>query len=191
MLARRIPRLRNSAGRGLLRPGHRRLLSSASSSSATANLGAAAAAVVGLGGALYLAFRGGDGKQTVSERATELLSRVVSGDDVEMSRAQLSARYDFKKRLGKGGFGDVWLCIDRTTKREVAVKVLSLEHLPRAMVEQEVLALRKCGRHPNVVELLEVVYVKPDADNPWGEVNLVMEVAAGELKRDLERRFAT
>ena len=39
--------------------------------------------------------------------------------------------------------------------------------------------MRKCGRHPNVVELLEVVYVKPDADNPWGEVNLVMEVAAG------------
>ena len=24
-----------------------------------------------------------------------------------------------------------------------------------------------------------MVYVKPDADNPWGEVNLVMEVAAG------------
>jgi serine/threonine protein kinase len=61
----------------------------------------------------------------------------------------------------------------------VAVKVLSLKQLPRSMVEQEITAMRRCGQHPNVVALLDVVWVQPDNINPYGEAVLVMELAAG------------
>ena len=30
-------------------------------------------------------------------------------EDVDLPRSALTARYEFKKCLGKGGFGDVWL----------------------------------------------------------------------------------
>ena len=39
--------------------------------------------------------------------------------------------------------------------------------------------MRRCGRHPNVVQLHEVVWVKPDEHNAFGEANLVMDLAAG------------
>ena len=39
--------------------------------------------------------------------------------------------------------------------------------------------MRRCGRHPNVVHLLDVVWVTPDEVNSFGEANLVMELAAG------------
>ena len=47
------------------------------------------------------------------------------------------------------------------------------------MVEQEITAMRRCGQHPNVVALLDVVWVQPDNINPYGEAVLVMELAAG------------
>jgi len=109
----------------------------------------------------------------------EAREKDLSVEDVELSRAQLHRLYHFEKRLGKGGFGDVWLATDTRTGRLVAIKLLSLERLPRSMVEQEVVAMRRCGRHPNVVELLAVVWITPDNSNSFGEAALVMELAAG------------
>jgi len=88
-------------------------------------------------------------------------------------------RYEFKKCLGKGGFGDVWLAIEVATGKKVAVKKMSLENQSRAMVEQEVSALRRCGIHPNVGTLIEVLWVKPDAEDRNTQAYLVMELATG------------
>jgi serine/threonine protein kinase len=84
-----------------------------------------------------------------------------------------------EKLLGKGGFGEVWLATERASGRRVAVKILSMASLPRSMIEQEITAMRRCGSHPNVVTLLDVIWVQPDNVNPHGEAVLVMELAAG------------
>ena len=39
--------------------------------------------------------------------------------------------------------------------------------------------MRRCGRHPNVVALLDVLWIAPDSQQTHGEAALVMEVAAG------------
>ena len=100
-------------------------------------------------------------------------------ENTPVPRARLEQRYKLIKRIGQGGFGDVWLAKSSATGQEVAIKLMSLEQLPRGMIEQEVDAMRRCGRHRHVVELLEVVWVQPDAANPHGEVALVMELAGG------------
>jgi serine/threonine protein kinase len=97
----------------------------------------------------------------------------------EVPRAHFDKKYELKRSLGKGGFGEVWLAVERSSGREVAVKVLPLKVLPRSFVEQEVNALRRVGRHPNVVELLDVFWIKPDRERPFGEACLVMELAGG------------
>jgi hypothetical protein len=95
-------------------------------------------------------------------------SELTSGSRTmtEMTRIQFDRRYKLVSSLGKGGFGEVWLATDRATGQKVAVKVLSMKQLPRALVEQEVTAMRRCGRHPNVVALLDAVLIAPDDDNP-------------------------
>jgi len=96
-----------------------------------------------------------------------------------MTRSQLESRYKMEKRIGQGGFGDVWLARDTRTGRRVAVKLLPLDRLPRRMVEQEVEAMRRCGSHPHVIELLAVVWVSPHGSHKNGEAALVMELAGG------------
>ena len=158
-----------------------RAMSSATIQSGPSSLvkaGAAFGAAVGLGFGVWRMQGGGTGGVSGGGSGSASTSDWAS-EDIEVPRSTLEARYAFKKKLGKGGFGDVWLAVDVRTGRNVAVKVLSLEMQPRSMVEQEVSAMRRCGRHPNVVQLLEVVWVKPDEHNAFGEAYLVMELAAG------------
>ena len=96
-----------------------------------------------------------------------------------MSRTVVKTKYELKQKLGKGGFGDVYLGVDRGTGRMVAIKILSVANQPKAMVDAEVSAMRRAGRHPNIVGLLDVVWVKPDHHNQQGEAWLVMELAGG------------
>ena len=136
---------------------------------------AAAAAGVGLGiGVGVLAWR-----QLSAGEGSSGPSANWASEDVDVPRSTLTARYVFKKCLGKGGFGDVWLAVELATGKRVAVKKMSLENQSRAMVEQEVSALRRCGIHPNVGTLLEVLWVKPDAENRSTEAYLVLELATG------------
>jgi serine/threonine protein kinase len=100
-------------------------------------------------------------------------------EESAMTRLQLEMRYKMEKRIGQGGFGDVWLARDTRTGRRVAVKILALDRLPRRMVEQEVEAMRRCGSHPHVIELLAVVWVHPYGPHKNGEAVLVMELAGG------------
>jgi len=101
------------------------------------------------------------------------------GVDGEVSRALVSSKYELKTKLGKGGFGDVYLAIDNASGEQVAIKVLSLGAQPREMIEMEAYAMRRIGRHPNIVGLRDVVWVQPDSENSKGEVWLVMDLAAG------------
>ena len=175
MLGRAVARGPRAAGRQLAR---RRPMCTAAAATGSSNrlmatgLVGAGAAVIGIG--WYRSLPPDEPRHGSSSSSSSWVS-----EDKDVPRAELISRYEFKKRLGKGGFGDVWLAIEVATGRQVAVKKMSLEDQPRTMVEQEVSALRRCGTHPNVVQLLEVVWVKPDAENRSGEAYLVMELATG------------
>eukprot|EP00967_Tisochrysis_lutea_P067662 scaffold88449_cov30-Tisochrysis_lutea.AAC.1 len=100
-------------------------------------------------------------------------------EESTLTRSQLESRYRMEKRIGQGGFGDVWLARDTRTGRRVAVKILPLDRLPKKMVKQEVEAMRRCGSHPHVIELLAVVWILPYGERENGEAALVMELAGG------------
>ena len=108
---------------------------------AAAGLAAAAAAAAGYG-AWQLQLGAGE------DEAAPLSGGGGGGGvpEASLTRRQLEAIYAFEKRIGQGGFGDVWLARDAKSGRQVAVKLISLEKLPRAMVEVEVEAMRRCGR---------------------------------------------
>ncbi len=72
----------------------------------------------------------------------------------------INDRYVIGSRIGSGGYGDVLAATDRSTDREVALKILhsqAAENDPRAVVRmrQEAEILRAID-HPNIVEIFEV-----------------------------------
>ena len=72
----------------------------------------------------------------------------------------INDRYVIGSRIGSGGYGDVLAATDRSTDREVALKILhnqAAENDPRAVVRmrQEAEILRAID-HPNIVQIFEV-----------------------------------
>ena len=61
---------------------------------------------------------------------------------------------EFKKKLGQGGFGSVYLAYDSYQQREVAVKILNFNDHPQSahMMNKEIEALRSL-KHKNIVKL--------------------------------------
>ena len=49
-------------------------------------------------------------------------------DSNEVPRAHFDKKYELKRSLGKGGFGEVWLAVERSSGRQVAVKVPYAAH---------------------------------------------------------------
>lgn len=149
---------------------------SASASSASASVWgpriALASLPIGTAAGLYL-WRKWDSGGQLNNNTT----RVEDADSVP--RSAFDRQYKLMRSLGKGGFGEVWLAVEKGTGRNVAVKILSLKQLPRSMVEQEITAMRRTGRHHNIVALIDAFWIAPDEDNPFGEAALVMELAAG------------
>ncbi|UJR78947.1 serine/threonine-protein kinase [Sandaracinus amylolyticus] len=76
----------------------------------------------------------------------------------EVFAARSIGRYRVQKRLGRGGMGEVWSAFDETLKRNVALKVLRLDHadaVALARFEREVRATIELT-HPNTVRVLDV-----------------------------------
>ncbi|THG97516.1 hypothetical protein EW026_g4487 [Hermanssonia centrifuga] len=113
-------------------------------------------------------------------------------------------QYEFNKRLGKGQHGDVTLCTDAVTGKQVAIKAVKrknpkvdrmshfkkrpipkTEHTPvteqlgttEHKILKEIAIMKKC-RHPHVVRLLEVI-----DDRLYERIYMVMEyLGGGEVK---------
>ncbi len=79
-------------------------------------------------------------------------------DDIDAQKPQLD-RFDFRRKLGEGRFGEVWLAFDKQLHREVAIKLAHPIHLPNAsdtqvlMVEAKLMAAMD---HPNIVPVFDV-----------------------------------
>jgi len=93
--------------------------------------------------------------------------------------------YRVLRRLGEGAFGEVSLCKDLRTGREVAVKKVSVRRLEEGLtisVWREVKAL-ELGAHPHVVEVLETF--------AYGSaIVIVMESMRGSLADAISARQA-
>jgi serine/threonine-protein kinase len=96
----------------------------------------------------------------------------------------LSGRYRLESKLGSGGMSTVYLALDTTLDRQVAVKVMHREMSEQpeqlARFRQEARAVAKIS-HPNVVAVI-------DAGEDGGHPYIVFEYIEGEtLKQRIQR----
>jgi len=73
--------------------------------------------------------------------------------------SQLS-KYEMKEKLGEGTYGVVWKAVNKETGELAALKKIRLEKeddgVPSTAIRE--ISLLKCLKHPNVVELIEIIY---------------------------------
>ncbi len=90
----------------------------------------------------------------------------------------IRGRYQLRRKLGQGGMGTVYLAWDQELKREVALKLVTLDgedSRQQARLLREARAQARLS-HPNVVEIFE-------AGIDRGRVFLTIEYVAGETLR--------
>jgi eukaryotic-like serine/threonine-protein kinase len=102
--------------------------------------------------------------------------------------------FDFVRPIGEGGFGQVWLAINRTTGRPRAVKVISRARSEnRDPAGREVASLTRleanvCHRHPN---LLAIHHVGETAEHLFYVMDLADDLSGGADPTHADYRPAT
>lgn len=92
-------------------------------------------------------------------------------------------RFQLRRLIGQGGQATVWQAFDPRLERDVALKLLRLDHGADAeLVEQWLQEARSVSRltHPNIIPVFE-------ADTHAGQPYLVFEYVAGKTLADLLR----
>ncbi|WP_051970235.1 serine/threonine-protein kinase [Kitasatospora azatica] len=99
-------------------------------------------------------------------------------------RRMLAGRYELGERLGRGGMGTVWRAQDLMLDREVAVKELTVDHLPeedlailQSRMKQEARAAARI-KHAGVITIHDVL---EQDGRPW----IVMELIDGRSLADV------
>ncbi|XP_077597777.1 serine/threonine-protein kinase DCLK2-like isoform X2 [Stigmatopora nigra] len=107
-----------------------------------------------------------------SGRPAEECALEVNGN-LSVSSSLVSSKYKIGKVIGDGNFAVVKECVERSSGREFALKIIDKarccgkEHL----IENEVAVLRRV-RHPSIIQLIEV-------DETPSQLFLVMELVKG------------
>ncbi len=106
--------------------------------------------------------------------------------DVERVGTTIGGKYRLDRIIGRGGVGTVFAGLHAWTGREVAVKMLHLQHAQDPTVVDRFLTEARASatlRHPNVVDVLDM------GQDDDGAVYMVLEYLEGEsLSHRLERR---
>ncbi|XP_074556273.1 CBL-interacting serine/threonine-protein kinase 5-like [Curcuma longa] len=118
------------------------------------------------------------------------------GKEVEQARKLVFGKYEMGRVLGKGTFAKVYYGRELSSGESVAIKVIDKEQVRRqaGMMEQikrEIVVMRLV-RHPNVVELLEVMATKTRIFFVMEYVRggeLFARVARGRLPEDQALRY--
>ncbi|MFF7989960.1 serine/threonine-protein kinase [Kitasatospora xanthocidica] len=104
--------------------------------------------------------------------------------DAAEAERLLAGRYELGERLGRGGMGTVWRAWDRMLDREVAVKELTVNHLPEedlqilhTRMKREASAAARI-KHPGVITVHDVL---EQDGRPW----IVMELVDGRSLADV------
>lgn len=93
---------------------------------------------------------------------------------VQLNPGDVLYKFVLKKRIGAGGFGDVWLAHDRTISREVAVKVLD-----EGVTIDERLSEARIGNHLDHANLVKMHYADVVQHNGANLVIIAMDYHAG------------
>ncbi|XP_028275059.1 serine/threonine-protein kinase DCLK1b isoform X1 [Parambassis ranga] len=94
-------------------------------------------------------------------------------DECSLVPPSIAERYKVGRTLGDGNFAVVRECVERSTGREYALKIISKDKCrgKEHMIQSEVSILRRV-KHPNIVLLIEEM-------DTHGELYLVMELVKG------------
>ncbi|CAK6968924.1 serine/threonine-protein kinase DCLK1-like isoform X3 [Scomber scombrus] len=100
-------------------------------------------------------------------------SEVELMDEYPSVPASIAERYKVGRTLGDGNFAVVRECMERSTGREYALKIISKDKCrgKEHMIQSEVSILRRV-KHPNIVLLIEEM-------DTYNELYLVMELVKG------------
>lgn len=111
------------------------------------------------------------------------------------SRSVIFGKYEMGRLLGQGTFAKVYYCRDIKTSESVAIKVINKDHVKReGMMEQIIreISIMRLVRHPNIVEIKEVMATKQKIFVVMEYVKggeLFAKVANGKLKEDVARKY--
>ena len=111
--------------------------------------------------------------------------------DIEKIKKFFSGKYEFIKLLGRGGFAEVHLALDKMLEREVAIKILLPEHASDPeIVKRFIREARLYAKleHPNLINIYETGIAE-------GTAFIVMKYVKGEnlksfIKKDVNTRLA-
>lgn len=114
---------------------------------------------------------------------------------MEKKGAILMQRYELGRMLGQGTFAKVYHARNLKTSQSVAIKIIDKEKVLRVglidQIKREISVMRLV-RHPNVVELYEVMASKTKIYFAMEYVRggeLFNKVAKGKLKEDAARKY--
>ena len=114
----------------------------------------------------------------------------------EERRVVLFGKYEIGRLLGKGTFAKVYHAKHITTGESVAIKIINKDHVMKrnGMMDQikREISIMKLVRHPNIVELKEVMATKTKIFFVMEFVRggeLFAKVVKGKLKEDAARRY--
>jgi len=102
----------------------------------------------------------------------------------EIVEARSIGRYKVRRRIGRGGMGEVWAAWDETLKREVALKLLRTDRQDAVAVARFELEVRATTQltHPNTVRVFDFGATKD------GVSYYAMEMLEGEPLSELLKR---
>ncbi|KAF3488389.1 hypothetical protein F2Q69_00056335 [Brassica cretica] len=114
----------------------------------------------------------------------------------EERRVVLFGKYEIGRLLGKGTFAKVYHAKHITTGESVAIKIINKDHVVKrpGMMDQikREISIMRLVRHPNIVELKEVMATKTKIFFVMEFVRggeLFSKVVKGKLKEDAARRY--
>eukprot|EP00057_Strongylocentrotus_purpuratus_P017318 XP_011671792.1 PREDICTED: extracellular signal-regulated kinase 2 [Strongylocentrotus purpuratus] len=106
------------------------------------------------------------------------------------------AKYEIKKRLGKGAYGIVWKAIDRRTREVVALKKIFDAFRNQTDAQRtfrEIMYLQEFSDHKNIVKLLNVMRAENDKDIylvfEYMDTDLHAVIKKGGILKDIHKRF--
>ncbi|XAR67823.1 Non-specific serine/threonine protein kinase [Bertholletia excelsa] len=113
----------------------------------------------------------------------------------EQPRHMLFGKYEMGRLLGQGTFAKVYFGKNLTTDESVAIKIINKDQIKKEGLMEQIkreISVMRLVRHPNVVELKEVLATKTKIFFVMEYVKggeLFAKVAKGRLKEDIARKY--
>lgn len=90
---------------------------------------------------------------------SKLCCKTTNFEQRFVATTNFEQRFALGTKVGSGHFADVHICIDKTTNKQYAVKIINKTTLVNSeLLQEEVNILRKVGEHENVASIYIETY---------------------------------